>query len=113
MKVRKGDTVLIIAGKDKGKTSQVQHVLRKENKILITGVNIQKHHLKPSKKNPHGGILDMPAPIDASNAMVVCPHCGKPSRVVYKISDTLKERLCRKCMGNLSATKAKETNVKA
>jgi len=111
MKIRKGDTVLVIAGKDRGKQGSIQQVVSKENKVVVTGVSIHKHHLKPSRKNPHGGILDIPSAIDVSNVLVICPHCGKPSRVAYKKTDTVKERICRKCEGSLSATK--EKNVKA
>lgn len=110
MKIKKDDNVFIISGKDKGKTGLVQKVLPKENKIIVTGVNISKRHLKPSKKNPHGGIIDMSAPLSVSNALISCPHCSRPTKVTYKITDIAKERICRKCAGNLDV---KEKNVKA
>ena len=118
MKLKKGDNVMIIAGKDTGKKGIIQAVLSKENKTVVTGLNLAKHHLKPSRKNPHGGILDIPAPIDASNLILVCPHCGRPTRVAYQITAHTKERICRKCKGNLDTNTSpslgvKEKNVKS
>jgi large subunit ribosomal protein L24 len=110
MKIKKDDTVFIISGKDLGKNGQVQKVLIDEKKVVVTGINIAKKHLKPSRKNPHGGIIDMAKPLDISNVEVLCPHCGKPTRVGYKITKNMKERICRKCQGNLDV---KETNVKS
>lgn len=110
MKLKKGDNVFVIAGKSKGKIGEVAKVLRSDDKVVVTGVNIAKHHLKPSRKAPHGGIMDIPAPIQASNVMVVCPHCGKIVKVAHKITKDAKERICAKCKGNLDV---KETNVKA
>lgn len=115
MKIRKGDNIMVIAGKDRGKLGQVEKALIKESRVVITGINLAKHHLKPSRKNPHGGIINIPAPINASNVQLVCPHCGKPVRVAYKISATNKERICRKCQGNLDVKMdgIKEKNVKS
>lgn len=105
MKIKKGDTVLIISGKDRGKRGTVEKTLPKVNKILVVGVNISKHHLKPSRKNPHGGIMDKLAPVDISNAMVVCPRCNQPSRLGFKLTESEKKksarggkiRICKKC----------------
>lgn len=118
MKVKKGDNVLVISGKDRGKSGIVQKAIPSNNKVIITGINIAKHHLKPSRKNPHGGIVDMVAPIDASNVLVVCPHCSRPVRSSYIKKENLKERICKKCRGNLdtkptSGAKTKEKNVKS
>lgn len=110
MKIKKGDNVYVIAGKSKGKQGEVTKVLTKNSKLIVTGVNMAKHHLKPSRKAPHGGIMDMPAPIVSSNVMVMCPHCSKPVKVAYKITGDNKERICRKCSGNLDV---KETHAKA
>ena len=111
MRLKKGDTVLIISGKDRGKRGTIEKVLPKERKILVTGVNLAKLHLKPSRKNPHGGIMNKIAPIDVSNAILVCPHCSKPSRVSYKLpvspeasqdgTKKKKTRICRKCQEGL------------
>lgn len=105
IKFKKGDTVLIISGKDKGKRGAIEKSLPKEGKIIITGINIAKHHLKPSRKNPHGGIMDKLAPMDASNAVIICPRCSQPSKIGYKLTKSEvdgrkknnKLRICRKC----------------
>ena len=110
IKIKKGDNVFVITGKDKGKTGIVQKVMHKNNALAITGINVAKKHLKPSKKNPHGGIVDMVKPINASNVLVFCPNCSKPARIGYKINNDQKERVCRKCGVNLDV---KEKNVKA
>ena len=101
MKIKKGDNVLIISGKDLGKRGRVERVFPNLNKVMVVGVNIAKHHLKPSRKNPHGGIIDKPTPIDASNTIIICPRCGRPSRVGKKITANNKIRICRKCKESL------------
>lgn len=125
MKIKKGDNIMVISGKDRGKTGTVQQILTKDKKLVVTGLNIHKHHLKPSKQNPQGGIMTKPAPMAVENVMIVCPHCGRIVRVAYKVGAGLKERICRKCKGNLdmavttkvtenrakSAAKPKEKNV--
>lgn len=115
MQIKKGDNIMVITGKDRGKQGLVEKVLTKKNKLIIIGINIAKHHLKPSRKNPHGGIINMPAPIDVSNVLIVCPHCGKPVRLAYKVTEKTKERICRRCQGNLDIKEsgAKEKNVKS
>lgn len=115
MKIKKNDNVLIIAGKDNGKQGVIEKVLTKDAKVVVTGINIAKKHLKPSRKSPHGGILNMPMPLSVSNVMLVCPHCGKPTKIAYRISPEMKERICRKCQGNLDITVAakKEKNAKS
>jgi len=101
MKIKQGDNVLVIAGKDSGKQGMIEKVIIKEGRVIVSGVNITKRHLKPSRKNPHGGIISMPAPVNASNVMLMCPHCGKAIRVSHKTNAQTKERICRKCQGNL------------
>ena len=103
MKIKKGDTVFINTGKDIGKKGTVEQVFPKENKVTVVGVNIIKKHLKPSRKNPHGGIIDKIAPIDASNVTVVCPRCTNPTRVGYKLTDNKKMRICKKCKESIDA----------
>jgi large subunit ribosomal protein L24 len=102
MKIKKGDTVIINSGKDRGKKGAITSVFPKNNKVVVVGVNIVKKHLKPSKKNPHGGIIDKPAALDASNVTVVCPRCSLPTRVGYKLTDSKKMRICKKCKESLS-----------
>lgn len=110
MKIKKNDNVFIISGKDKGKNGQVQKVISETNQLVVTGINLSKRHLKPSNKNPHGGIVDVTSPINVSNVNILCPHCGRPTRVAKKITAQAKERVCRKCGGNLDA---KAQNVKS
>lgn len=97
MKIKKGDTVKVIAGKDKGKTGRVIEVLRAENRVRVEGVAAYKRHLKPgrSKIEPNGGIVELNAPIHASNVMVVDPASGEPTRIGYKIDDGKKVRVGR------------------
>ena len=98
MKIKKNDTVLIIAGRDRNKKGKVIKVFPKKNKIVVEGVNILKKHTRPSKKNPKGGIVEFAAPIDVSNAMLICPHCNKPTRVgKILLKDGTKVRMCKKC----------------
>jgi len=97
MKIKKGDTVIIQCGKDKGKSGKVTRSLVKSAKIIIAGLNVQKKHAKPTKKNARGGIIDIHAPIDVSNVMIICPRCSKTTRVSYKITEKAKLRICKKC----------------
>ena len=97
MKIRKGDQVLIISGKDRGKKGGVLQVFPKERRIVVEGVNIRKKHVKPKKSGEKGQIAQVLAPIDISNAKIVCPKCGKPARIGYKIIEKKKYRICKKC----------------
>ena len=83
MRVKKGDTVVVIAGKDKGKTGEVLQVLAKEERVIVEGVNMVTKHVKPSQADPEGGIVNKEAPIDASNVMLVVK--GVPTRVGIKV----------------------------
>jgi large subunit ribosomal protein L24 len=95
MKIKKGDTVVVIAGKDKGQEGEVVQVLPASNKLIVNGINTAKKHQKPRKSNQQGGIIDRDMPIDASNVMLV--HKGKPTRVGYRIeSDGSKVRVARR-----------------
>ena len=92
-KIKKGDTVKVIAGKDVGAEGKVLSVDRKSGKLIIEGVNIVKKHTKPSMANQNGGIIEQEAPIDASNVMYV--HKGKPTRVGFKIDGDKKVRIAK------------------
>ena len=95
MKIKKGDDVLVISGKDKGQTGEVIRVLPKDNKVIVNGVNTAKKHSKPSRGVQQGGIIDRDMPIDASNVMLV--HKGKPTRVGYRINpDGTKVRVAKR-----------------
>ena len=94
MKLKKGDNVVVIAGKDKGAEGEVVQVFPKTNKIIVNGINTAKKHSKPSRGNQQGGIIDRDMPIDASNVMLV--HKGKPTRVGYKVNaDGTKVRVAK------------------
>ena len=104
MKIRKSDNVYILSGKDKGKTGVVEAAFPKADKIIVKGIALVKKHIKPSKKHPQGGIIEINQKIDASNVMIVCSACGKFTKVGYSISeDGLKTRTCKKCGQNLGA----------
>jgi large subunit ribosomal protein L24 len=95
MKLKKGDTVVVIAGKDKGSEGEVVRVLPADNKVIVNGVNRAKKHTKPNRVQQQGGIIDRDMPIDASNVMLV--HKGKPTRVGYKIqADGTKVRIAKR-----------------
>ncbi len=85
MRIRKNDTVTIIAGKDKGKTGKVVRVVPEKNAVIVEQCNLQKKHQKPSQKNPSGGIVDIEAPLDISNVMLLDDKSGKGSRVKYQL----------------------------
>lgn len=96
--VKKGDTVMVIAGKEKGKKGRVLEVYRGSGTILVEKINIIKRHTRPSQKYKQGGIIDRESPIHTSNTMVICSKCGKPSRTGIKtLKDGSKVRYCKKC----------------
>ncbi len=97
MKIKKGDTVQVLAGKDKGKQGTVSRVMPKDNKVIVDGVNVVKKHQKASGTNKQGGIIDRDMPLDASNVMLV--HKGKPTRVGYKVLDNGKKVRVAKSTG--------------
>ena len=109
MKVKKNDNVLVVTGKDAGKTAKVLAVLPKTNKVVVEGVNVQKKHKKARSAQEVSQIVEQSGPIDASNVMVVCPVCNKAIRVAYKVEGDKKVRVCKKCGAIIDATKeAKE-----
>jgi len=97
MNVRKGDEVIVIAGKDKGKQAKVLTVIPSEDKVVVEGVNVVKRHTKPSQKMPQGGIVEKEAAIHVSNVMPYCSTCKKGVRVGHVIENGKKVRVCRKC----------------
>ncbi|GAE26047.1 LSU ribosomal protein L24p [Halalkalibacter wakoensis JCM 9140] len=96
MHVKKGDTVKVISGKDKGKQGVILEAFPKKNRVLVEGVNIVKKHAKPSQDNPQGGILNQEAPIHSSNVMPIDPKSGEPTRVGYKEENGKKVRIAKK-----------------
>ena len=96
--VKKGDTVLVISGDDRGKKGKVLEVSRKEGKVIVEGLNIVKKHVKPRKMGDPGGIIEAEGALYACKVQVICPHCNKPVRVGYKtFEDGTKSRICVKC----------------
>ena len=96
MDLRKGDKVIVIAGKDKGKTGEIQKVDPKTNRVVVEGVNLRKKHKKPTQNNPEGSIVEIYAPIDASNVMIVDPKTKKPTRIGHKVVKDKKVRVAKK-----------------
>lgn len=101
MHVKKGDTVKVISGKDKGKTGVVLTALPKKDRVLVEGINIVKKHTKPNQANPQGGIVSQEAAIHVSNVMLLDPKSGEPTRVGYKVEDGKKVRVAKKSGENL------------
>lgn len=97
MKIRKGDTVLIIKGKDRGRSGKVIKALPKENKVIVEGLNLSKKHLRPKRSGEKGQIITIPRPIYVSNVKLICPSCKKATRVGYEIKNEKKFRKCKKC----------------
>ena len=97
MKIKKGDTVRVLSGNDKGKTGEVLEVIPKDSSVVVKGVNVRKKHIKPRKQGEEGGIIPVECAINTSKVNVVCPKCGKPTRIEYKIENNKKVRICKKC----------------
>ena len=109
MKIKKNDTVLVLTGKDAGKTAKVLVALPKDNKVVVDGINVQKKHKKARSAQEVSSIVNQSGPIDASNVLVVCPVCNKATRVAYRMEGDKKVRVCKKCGAVLDAGKeAKE-----
>ncbi|AXI00403.1 50S ribosomal protein L24 [Mammaliicoccus sciuri] len=96
MHVKKGDKVMVISGKDKGKTGVILTAYPKKDRVLVEGINIVKKHTKPNQENPQGGIVSQEAAIHVSNVMVIDPKSGEPTRVGYKVEDGKKVRIAKK-----------------
>lgn len=96
--VKKGDTVVILSGKDKGKKGKIIEALPKKGKVVVEGVNKVKRHTKPTQSMPQGGIIVKEAPINSAKAMLVCPACEKPTRIKKTaLANGKMARACRKC----------------
>lgn len=98
MNVKKGDKVQVLSGKDRGATGEVLRALPAEGKVVVEGVALVKKHQKPTQASQQGGIIEREAAIDASNVMLVCPACGKATRVGHTVGeDGKKYRVCKRC----------------
>ena len=97
MNIKKDDKVVVLSGKDKGKQGKVLVAEPKAGKVIVEGVNAASKHQKPRKQGEEGGIIKINTPIYASKVQLVCPKCGKATRVAHKITDGKKARVCKKC----------------
>ena len=103
MNIKKGDTVLIIAGKDRGKQGVVSRALSQVNKVIVEGLNIAKKHIRPQGQTRQGGIIEKAMPLHVSNTMLICTECGKPTRVGHdrrpmgSDQKVRSVRVCKKC----------------
>ena len=101
-RVRREDTVLITKGKDRGRSGPVRKVIPKKGKVIVTGVNIVKRHMRPRGPQKPGGIIEREAPVSLANVALLCQACNKPVRVGYRVlPDGRKVRYCKKCDANL------------
>lgn len=96
LKLKKKDTVIILAGKDKGKKGEIKEIMPEVRKVVVMGINIVSKHKKTTKEKP-GGIHKVEAPMSISNVQLVCPKCGKPARVKVMVQGGEKLRACKKC----------------
>ena len=101
MRIKKGDNVQVLSGNDKGKTGEVLEVIPKSNKVVVKGVNVRKKHVKARKQGEESGIIPVECSIPVSKVNVVCPKCGKATRVGYSVEKDGKVRVCKKCGANL------------
>ncbi|HYU56535.1 MAG TPA: 50S ribosomal protein L24 [Actinomycetota bacterium] len=95
--IKKGDEIMVMAGKDRGRSGRVVNVLPARGRIMVEGVARAKKATRPSRKRQQGGIIDIEQFIDISNVQLLCPSCHKPTRVGYRFEGTDKIRICRKC----------------
>jgi len=97
VKLKKGDQVLVLGGKDKGQKGKIEKVLVKENKVLVAEVNMYKKHLRPQGEKQPGGVVEISKPLPASRVALICPKCGKKTRIGYKVTQDSKLRICKQC----------------
>lgn len=102
MRIKKGDTVKIIQGKEKGKTGKVLSIVPQDGRILVEGVNLYKKNVKPKKQGEKGQIVTIPRAMNASNVMLVCPACGKATRIGALVENDKKTRACKKCKARIA-----------
>lgn len=96
MKVKRDDQVMIMTGRDKGKTGKILQVDRKNNKVIVQSLNMVKKAVKPKRQDEKGGIIEIEAPLSISNVQIMCKKCG-PTRIGYNVDNREKKRICKKC----------------
>lgn len=97
MKLKKGDQIIVTSGKDKGRKGKIELIFQSERDVLVPGINMYKRHLKKRDEKRAGGIIDFPRPLHIGNVALVCPKCGKSTRVGFIVTKGEKIRICRKC----------------
>lgn len=97
MRIKKGDQIEIISGKDRGKRGKILRVISKKNKVVIEGLNLIKKHVRPKREGEKGQRVEIPAAASVSNVMIVCPQCGKKTRLGTRVEGEKKLRICKKC----------------
>ena len=101
MRLREGDKVKVISGKDAGKESRISKVFPKKDQVIVEGVNTAKRHTRPRGQTMQGGIVDKDMPIHVSNVMIMCEDCGRPVRISYRVDEHGKSRVCPTCGSDL------------
>ncbi|MCK5044851.1 50S ribosomal protein L24 [Candidatus Parcubacteria bacterium] len=101
MKIKKNDTVLITAGKDRNRKGKVLDAFPTKAKVLVEGINIRKKHVRPKKSGEKGQVVEAANPISVSNVKLICPKCNKAARTEYKIEGKKKSRICKKCKAEI------------
>jgi large subunit ribosomal protein L24 len=102
MRIHKGDTVIVLQGKDKGKRAEVVRAIPERDRVILEGVNVAKRHAKPTRSTQQGGIIDKFMPVHVSTVALVCKACNQPTRIGYRVErDGEKVRVCRKCEAEL------------
>lgn len=97
MKLKKGDQVMVITGKDKNAKGKIEKVFLKQGRVLIPGINVYKKHVKPQGEGKPGGIVDITKPLPVTNVALICPKCGQRTKISYQLTKIGKQRICRKC----------------
>ena len=101
MKIKKGDNVIVLKGKDRGKKGKVQQVFPKEGKLVVEGMNIRKKHIKPKRAGEKGQVVSQAGRMASSNVALVCPKCSKPTRIGYTMQGSKKYRFCKNCKATI------------
>ena len=98
MPLKKGDQVLVLTGKERGKKGKVLRIIPNENRLIVEGLNFNTVYLRPSQQNPKGGLAKVEGKLHRSNVQLICPRCSKPTRIGYQfLADKTRQRMCKKC----------------
>lgn len=109
LKFKVGDTVKVTLGKDKGRQGKIEKIFPKEGSVIVPGINVYKKHVK-GFRGQKGGIYDIPRPLQLAKIALICPKCGKPTRVGLRVTGNSKTRLCRKCGREIDTKTVKNKN---